>query len=81
MRYHEWVEFRSGLTKLIPINRYKNEEYNFYLIFYFDTLESWLSPFEIGMAKYGTFMKTEDFGSQFFMGAIVKSIGLKAYQI
>ena len=33
------------------------------------------------MAKYGTFMKTEDFGSQFFMGAIVKSIGLKAYQI
>ena len=30
------------------------------------------SPFEIGMAKYGTFMKTEQFGSQFFMGKIVK---------
>lgn len=26
------------------------------------------SPYEIGMAKYGTFMKTEDFGSKFFCG-------------
>lgn len=26
------------------------------------------SPYEIGMAKYGTFMKTEHFGSKFFCG-------------
>ena len=30
------------------------------------------SPYEIGMAKYGTFMKTELFGSKFFMGKLCK---------
>lgn len=30
------------------------------------------SPFEIGMPKYGTFMKPELFGCKFFMGQIVK---------
>ena len=30
------------------------------------------SPFEIGMPKYGTFMKPELFGSKFFMGHLVK---------
>jgi hypothetical protein len=28
------------------------------------------TPFEIGMPKYGTFMKTELFGSKFFMGRL-----------
>ncbi|CAH1802387.1 unnamed protein product, partial [Owenia fusiformis] len=28
------------------------------------------SPYEIGMPKYGTFMRTEQFGSKFFMGKI-----------
>lgn len=28
------------------------------------------TPFEIGMPKYGTFMKTELFGSKFFMGKL-----------
>lgn len=28
------------------------------------------NPFEIGMPKYGTFMKTELFGSKFFMGKL-----------
>lgn len=34
----------------------------------------WLefSPYEIGIAKYAAFMKTEDFGSKFFKGRIVK---------
>ncbi|XP_006897259.1 PREDICTED: cytosolic phospholipase A2-like [Elephantulus edwardii] len=34
----------------------------------------WLefSPYEIGMAKYGTFMAPELFGSKFFMGSVVK---------
>ncbi|XP_020624400.1 cytosolic phospholipase A2-like isoform X3 [Orbicella faveolata] len=33
----------------------------------------WLefSPYEIGMAKYGTFMKTEHFGSKFFCGKLL----------
>lgn len=30
------------------------------------------SPYEIGMAKYGTFMAPDLFGSKFFMGTIVK---------
>ena len=30
------------------------------------------SPFEIGMAKYGTFMAPDLFGSKFFMGTVVK---------
>ncbi|KAF5906235.1 cytosolic phospholipase A2-like, partial [Clarias magur] len=30
------------------------------------------SPYEIGMAKYGTFMSPELFGSKFFMGSVVK---------
>jgi len=34
----------------------------------------WLefSPYEIGMAKYGTFMQTQQFGSKFFNGVLVK---------
>lgn len=30
------------------------------------------SPYEIGMAKYGTFMTPSLFGSKFFMGTVVK---------
>lgn len=30
------------------------------------------SPYEIGMAKYGTFMTPDLFGSKFFMGTVVK---------
>ncbi|XP_053325717.1 cytosolic phospholipase A2 [Spea bombifrons] len=30
------------------------------------------SPFEIGMAKYGTFMPPDLFGSKFFMGTVIK---------
>ncbi|XP_029791034.1 cytosolic phospholipase A2 isoform X4 [Suricata suricatta] len=30
------------------------------------------SPYEIGMAKYGTFMAPDLFGSKFFMGTVVK---------
>ncbi|XP_014668727.1 PREDICTED: cytosolic phospholipase A2-like [Priapulus caudatus] len=34
----------------------------------------WLefSPYEVGMAKYGTFMSTKLFGSKFFMGCVVR---------
>ncbi|XP_042204913.1 cytosolic phospholipase A2-like isoform X3 [Homarus americanus] len=30
------------------------------------------SPYEIGIAKYGTFMKTEDFGNKFIVGKKIK---------
>lgn len=34
----------------------------------------WLefSPYEAGFAKYGTFMKTELFGSKFYFGRVLK---------
>lgn len=37
-------------------------------------LSDWVefSPYEIGMAKYGTFMAPDLFGSKFFMGKVVK---------
>lgn len=37
-------------------------------------LTEWMefSPYEIGMPKYGTFMKPELFGSKFFIGHLVK---------
>lgn len=31
------------------------------------------TPYEIGMAKYGTFVKTEQFGNKFFCGKLVTS--------
>lgn len=36
-------------------------------------LSEWLefSPYEIGIPRYGTFMKTEFFGSKFFCGKLV----------
>ncbi|CAB3377288.1 Hypothetical predicted protein [Cloeon dipterum] len=36
--------------------------------------QDWIefSPFEVGMAKYGSFMKPEEFGSKFFVGKILK---------
>ncbi|XP_076821568.1 cytosolic phospholipase A2-like isoform X1 [Clavelina lepadiformis] len=38
------------------------------------TFHDWVefSPFEIGIAKYGTFMNTKHFGSKFFMGVLAK---------
>ncbi|XP_033759860.1 cytosolic phospholipase A2-like isoform X3 [Pecten maximus] len=38
------------------------------------SFQEWVefSPFEIGMPKYGTFMKTEMFGCKFFMGKLCK---------
>lgn len=40
----------------------------------FQMLSDWVefSPYEIGMAKYGTFMAPDLFGSKFFMGTVVK---------
>ncbi|XP_029454496.1 cytosolic phospholipase A2 delta-like [Rhinatrema bivittatum] len=32
------------------------------------------SPYEVGLLKYGVFVRTEDFGSEFFMGRLMKKI-------
>ena len=43
--------------------------------FPFLTFIEWVefTPYEIGMAKYGTFVKTEQFGNKFFCGKLVRS--------
>ncbi|XP_057705231.1 cytosolic phospholipase A2 delta [Corythoichthys intestinalis] len=42
----------------------------------FDSEAEWceFTPFEVGFQKYGTFVRTEDFGSQFFLGHLVKKL-------
>lgn len=36
--------------------------------------QEWIefTPYEVGIAKYGAFMKTENFGSKFYLGRLVK---------
>ncbi|KAG8228645.1 hypothetical protein J437_LFUL008296 [Ladona fulva] len=33
------------------------------------------SPYEVGLPKYGVFMKTKNFGSKFYVGKIIKNYG------
>lgn len=48
--------------------------FSFNGLHFFKMLSDWVefSPYEIGMAKYGTFMAPDLFGSKFFMGTVVK---------
>ncbi|PKU35965.1 cytosolic phospholipase a2 epsilon-like [Limosa lapponica baueri] len=32
------------------------------------------TPYEVGLQKYGAFVRTEDFGSEFFMGRLMKKV-------
>lgn len=32
------------------------------------------TPYEVGFLKYGAFINTEDFGSEFYMGHLMKKI-------
>jgi len=32
------------------------------------------TPYEVGALKYGAFVRSEDFGSEFFMGHLMKKI-------
>lgn len=32
------------------------------------------TPYEVGFPKYGAFIRAEDFGSEFFMGRLMKKI-------
>lgn len=38
-------------------------------------IKDWVefSPYEIGMPKYGAFMKTEHFGKKFYIGKIIRT--------
>lgn len=45
---------------------------DYYMIFSCFRSGSYFSPFEIGIAKYGTFMKTQDFGCKFIVGKKIK---------
>ncbi|XP_061694069.1 cytosolic phospholipase A2 zeta-like [Syngnathoides biaculeatus] len=42
----------------------------------FDSEPEWceFTPYEVGFQKYGTFVRAEDFGSQFFLGHLVKKL-------
>ncbi|XP_077438095.1 cytosolic phospholipase A2 beta [Vanacampus margaritifer] len=42
----------------------------------FDSEAEWceFTPYEVGFQKYGTFVRAEDFGSQFFLGHLVKKL-------
>ena len=44
------------------------------MIKYLFVFQEWVefSPYEIGIAKYGTFMKTEHFGCKFIVGKLIK---------
>lgn len=48
--------------------------WDFWLSSFVSDFADWVefSPYEIGMAKYGTFMSPDLFGSKFFMGTVVK---------
>lgn len=39
-------------------------------------LAEWVefTPYEVGFLKYGAFIRAEDFGSEFFMGRLMKRI-------
>lgn len=32
------------------------------------------TPYEVGFPKYGAFIRAEDFGSEFFMGRLMKKV-------
>lgn len=32
------------------------------------------TPYEVGLLKYGAFVRTEHFGSEFFMGRLLKKL-------
>lgn len=32
------------------------------------------TPYEVGLQKYGAFVRAEDFGSEFFMGRLMKKV-------
>ncbi|XP_028256350.1 cytosolic phospholipase A2 delta-like isoform X2 [Parambassis ranga] len=41
-----------------------------------ETESEWceFTPYEVGLQKYGAFVRTEDFGSQYFLGHIIKKL-------
>ena len=64
----------SGWSAAVLFANYQRQVFFSGPILYLYLFPEWVefSPYEIGMAKYGTFMKTELFGSKFFMGKLCK---------
>lgn len=41
-------------------------------LFFLEWLE--FTPYEVGLIKYGAYIRAEDFGSKFFMGRLMKKV-------
>lgn len=44
----------------------------FFMVWFAEWVE--YTPYEVGVLKYGAFVRTEDFGSEFFMGRMIRKI-------
>ncbi|NXT76754.1 PA24E phospholipase, partial [Zapornia atra] len=56
----------------LPIYTAVNVKNNYSTLDFKEWVE--FTPYEVGLQKYGAFVRTEDFGSEFFMGRLMKKI-------
>ncbi|NWS40303.1 PA24E phospholipase, partial [Probosciger aterrimus] len=56
----------------LPIYTAVNVKSNYSTLDFKEWVE--FTPYEVGLQKYGAFVRTEDFGSEFFMGRLMKKI-------
>ncbi|NXH94738.1 PA24E phospholipase, partial [Pachycephala philippinensis] len=56
----------------LPIYTAVNVKNNYSTLDFKEGLE--FTPYEVGLQKYGVFVRTEDFGSEFFMGRLMKKV-------
>ncbi|TRZ26302.1 hypothetical protein HGM15179_000914 [Zosterops borbonicus] len=56
----------------LPIYTAVNVKNNYSTVDFKEWVE--FTPYEVGLQKYGVFVRTEDFGSEFFMGRLMKKV-------
>ncbi|KAL2303572.1 hypothetical protein Nmel_008847 [Mimus melanotis] len=56
----------------LPIYTAVNVKNNYSTLDFKEWVE--FTPYEVGLQKYGVFVRTEDFGSEFFMGRLMKKV-------
>ncbi|KFV52747.1 Cytosolic phospholipase A2 epsilon, partial [Tyto alba] len=56
----------------LPIYTAVNVKNNYSTLDFKEWVE--FTPYEVGLQKYGAFVRTEDFGSEFFMGRLMKKV-------
>nr|XP_009931467.1 PREDICTED: cytosolic phospholipase A2 epsilon-like [Opisthocomus hoazin] len=56
----------------LPIYTAVNIKNNYSTVDFKEWVE--FTPYEVGLQKYGAFVRTEDFGSEFFMGRLMKKV-------